>query len=165
MTGRPEAWQIIRSALEVLWSGGDQEADGGVGTAQQILDAGEITLPHGLISDAYDSLGNHYRLPAVVVSDPTNISYTPPSDIDEDTLLHTVADKEEDIDEEDDAAALRREAKGKAVIKAEDLIKVTARLSDTGRDLKIQHGKEESVRLFIQRLTAESGVRPFPGPE
>ncbi len=43
-------------------------------TAQGILDAAAVTLPTGnLVDGCYDEVGNLYRLPEVVVSDPLNI--------------------------------------------------------------------------------------------
>jgi Ubiquitin-binding domain len=46
---------------------------GDVATAQGILDAAGITLPTGnLVDGCYDEVGNLYRLPEVVVSDPVN---------------------------------------------------------------------------------------------
>jgi Ubiquitin-binding domain len=47
---------------------------GDVATAQGMLDAAGITLPTGnLVDGCYDEVGNLYRLPELVVSDPANI--------------------------------------------------------------------------------------------
>ncbi|KAH7110964.1 hypothetical protein EDB81DRAFT_863008 [Dactylonectria macrodidyma] len=65
VTRRPEVWQTIHAALQVLWDPVDQDAqdDGsnGLATAQMILSAAEISLPTGnLVNGVYDALGNYY---------------------------------------------------------------------------------------------------------
>lgn len=158
MTGRPEIWLVIRSALEVLWAGGDaQDEDGGLATAQQILGAGEVTIPSGnLVDGVYDALGAYYQLPAHIVSDPTNLVPSPEET--DDTTKHDEGEEEQTDEEE---ILRRREAKGKGVISAKDLIHVTARLSDGGApDLVIQHGRSDSVRLLVQRIMDGSGLTP-----
>jgi hypothetical protein len=69
VTGRPEVWQTIKTALEVTWAGGDaEEDDGGLKTAQVILNAASITLPHSTLDKGvYDVSGNFYALPKYIV--------------------------------------------------------------------------------------------------
>lgn len=70
-------------------------------------------------------------------------------------------DKEEDKDEgpEDEEAERRREEKGKAVIKEEDLISVKARLSDRGGpDLVLSIGKDQTVRSLVRKIQEEANV-------
>jgi len=156
VTGRPEIWLVIRSALEVLWAGGDaQDEDGGLATSQQILDAGEVTIPSGnLVDGVYDALGAYYQLPAHIVSDPTNLVPSP-----EETDNTTKHDEGEEEETDEEEILRRREAKGKGVISAKDLIYVTARLSDAGApDLVIQHGKNLPLHSLVQRIMDESGV-------
>jgi len=80
--GRPEVWQAIKAVLEVLWSGGDpDDNDGGLLTAQGILDAAGITLPSGvMVGGVYDSFGFRYVIPEYIVSDPVNLRVTRPAE-------------------------------------------------------------------------------------
>jgi hypothetical protein len=138
VTGRPEIWQTIRVALEVLWRKGDlHEDDGGLATAQSILTAADITIPTGdLANGVYDSFGNFYPLPEYVVSDPVKME----------------GKSEEEEESEDELK--RRDEKGKGV-----MVELKARLSDGGgRDLVLRVGKDDSVRLVTKRIMEASGV-------
>ncbi|KAK7942462.1 uncharacterized protein PG986_011575 [Apiospora aurea] len=103
VTGRPEVWQTIRAALDVLWEADaaarkrsnaattaattENEEDGGgephqstvddntaLATAQSILKAAEVTLPTGnLANGVYDALGTYYAVPEWIVCDPVNV--------------------------------------------------------------------------------------------
>ncbi|RFU36034.1 hypothetical protein B7463_g377, partial [Scytalidium lignicola] len=159
VAGRPEIWQTIRVALEILWSGGDPEDDdGGVATAEQIFEAAGITVPTGdLANGVYDALGAFYSLPEWIVSDPANMQASA-----EDGESSEGSDKagNDDVEEMDEEEILkRREEKGKGVINAQDLIKVTARLSEgNGTDIIVNIGRNDSVRLLSRRILEESGV-------
>lgn len=69
VTGRPEVWQTIKTALEVIWAGGDPaDQDGGIKTAHEILKAASITLPHSTLErGVFDVTGVFYSLPQYVV--------------------------------------------------------------------------------------------------
>lgn len=69
VTGRQEVWQTIRTALEVIWAGGDPvDQDGGIKTAHEILKAASITLPHSTLDrGVFDVTGVFYSLPQYVV--------------------------------------------------------------------------------------------------
>jgi len=158
VTGRAEIWQTLKASLEVLWSGGDPgEEDGGLGTAQMILDAAGITIPSGdLVGGAYDPFGNHYSLPEPIVSDPTNMAVAPASNDDGDK---TGDEGSEAPDEEE--IVRRREEKGKGVMNEADLMEIGAKLSDRdSRPLKISISKQDSVRLVSQKLLDASGLQP-----
>lgn len=149
----------MKASLEVLWSGGDPgEDDGGLATAQMILDAAGITLPSGdLVGGAYDPFGNHYSLPEPIVSDPTNMAATPPTNDNDDK---TGDEGSEAPDEEE--IIRRREEKGKGVLNEADLTQIRAKLSD--RDslpLTITISRQDSVRLVIQKLFDASSVSLF----
>jgi hypothetical protein len=150
-----EIWQTLRVALEIIRSERNPEdEEEGLATAQQILDAAEITLPTGdLINGAYDGFGAFYPMPAYIVSDPTNIAHEEPAEVDD-------GGKGEDSEEVDEDELLkRREEKGKGVLNPADQIHVKARLSDGGGpDLRVSIGKDDSVRLLARRLLEESGV-------
>jgi hypothetical protein len=144
----------LKTALQVLWSGEDGE-EGGIATAQTILEAADVTLPTGdLANGAYDAFGALYSLPEWVVADPVNL-VVEEDDEGEEGLMKG---NPEVVDEEEEAAR-RREEKGKAVLAAADVISVTARLSDRGgADVTVQLGKADSVRLLTKRIFEESGV-------
>ena len=150
----------LKAALQVLWAG-DDGGEGGIATAQTILEAADVTLPTGdLANGAYDAFGALYSLPEWVVSDPVNLVMEESDEV-EDGL---VKGNPEVIDEEEEAAR-RREEKGKAVLAAADVIAVTARLSDRGgADVTVQVGKADSVRLLTKRIFEESGVSAFVSP-
>jgi hypothetical protein len=139
MTGRPEIWQTLRAALEVLCTDGDDvNHDGGVATAQKILDAAGITLPAGdMVNGAYDGFGAFYPLPECIVSDPTNL------------VSETLGEAKQPngASDEVDAERLRqRGGKAKKVVNPEDMVTVKASRSDGVKtDLVIRAADEDSV--------------------
>lgn len=117
-------------------------------------------MPTGDLADgAYDPLGNYYQLPAHIVSDPTNISSGANGIA---ALGESKADLTagEDTAQGEDDQEQRREEKGKAVVNTRDLVSVTIRMSDTSRDLKVEVGKDETVRSIINYIVQEIGVSP-----
>jgi hypothetical protein len=144
----------LKTALQVLWAG-EEGDEGGIATAQTILEAADVTLPTGdLANGAYDAFGALYSLPEWVVSDPINLAVDDGDEVEEEL----VKDNSEVADEEEEATR-RREEKGKAVLAAADVISVKARLSDRGgEDVTVQVGKVDSVRLLTKRIFEESGV-------
>ncbi|KAJ8061132.1 hypothetical protein OCU04_010206 [Sclerotinia nivalis] len=160
VSGRPEIWQAIKAALEVMWKGGEAgEEDGGLGTAQMILNAAEITLPDGdmAVRGCYDSSGALYRVPEHVVSDPANL-------LDDDTTGTTgksddegeLAEESEEVDEE---VLRRRETKGKA--KAKEMIAVKARFQHgINGDIVFKIGKNDSVRSLVKVIAQKLEVSP-----
>ncbi|OAQ81387.1 ubiquitin supergroup [Purpureocillium lilacinum] len=165
VTGRPEIWQTIHAALQVLWDPATEDSndDGlnGLGTAQSILSAAEISLPTGdLANGVYDSLGNYYQLPQWVVADPTNLADESDPDGKGGDLStgagETIAADFDDMPADD--AERRREEKGKRVLDAREQIKVRARLSDSGRDIEVSVGKTDPVRSVIRTIASESAT-------
>ncbi|TGO48003.1 hypothetical protein BOTNAR_0498g00100 [Botryotinia narcissicola] len=160
VTGRPEIWQAIRASLEVMWKGGKPgEDDGGLATAQMILNAEEITLPDGdmAIRGCYDSTGALYRVPEHVVSDPANI-------LDDATVEATgksddEGDAAEESEEVDEEILRRRETKGKA--KAKEMISVKARFQHgINGDIVFKIGKNDPVRSLIKTITQRLEISP-----
>ncbi|KAI0426111.1 hypothetical protein F5Y09DRAFT_346005 [Xylaria sp. FL1042] len=173
VTGRPEVWQVLRTALEAMWDADikrasgvepiDDDGAGGLVTAQGLLKAAEVTLPTGDLSNGvYDSLGNYYPLPEWIVSDPTNVvedSRAQRQSVDKDGKGDddlTGEDTTEEVDE--DEALRRREEKGKAVVDIKNLVKVRARLSETYPDVVISIDADESVRSLARKIAEESGL-------
>ncbi|PHH92066.1 hypothetical protein CDD83_9092 [Cordyceps sp. RAO-2017] len=171
VTGRPEIWQTIRAALQVLGQpaipddSNDEDLDG-LATAQSILSAAEISLPTGdLANGAYDSLGNYYQLPPWVVADPTNLAQDAPL---RHARTHSAAadasaDDDDDEDDDDDDLARRssqrrREEKGKAVLDLRDQVVLRARLSETGRDIELAVAKSDTVRSVARHIALESSL-------
>lgn len=133
-------------------------------TAQSIIDAAGITVPTGdLCQGCYDEQGALYRLPRCIVSDPENM-------VQEDSASRC-DDGYDDFDTDDSKLSLdeasgdeliagdsgdRRDEKGK--ISERDLIRVTARLSDSGSDVVVSVGKDQTVGLIARRVQQEAGV-------
>jgi hypothetical protein len=166
VTGRAEVWGALSVATELLRSGDTT-------TAQGIVDAAGITVPTGDLCDGcYDENGALYRLPEVIVMDPSNVV-----DAENDSATHRLssetttgigddvmsdgkvaADDSDDVYEDEDEVERRREEKGKEIER--DLIRVKARLSDRGGpDLTIVIGKSYSVGALVRRVQTEAKVR------
>ncbi|KAG4417351.1 hypothetical protein IFR04_009492 [Cadophora malorum] len=161
-SGREETWQAIRTALEILWAGGDpgaEDNDGGLATAQAILRAAGVTIPSGdLTAAVYDANGARYELPEYIVCDPTNIVEMP-TRTEEDE-----GDKsEEDGETADEAELLRRDEirRGKAVVNPDDMIDIKVKLSDRdNRPLVVTINKQDTVRIVTKKIYEESGLEP-----
>lgn len=160
---RPEIWQTLHAALQVLWEANpedSQDEDNALATAQTILTAAEISLPTGnLVNGAYDALGNLYALPEWVVADPDNLAddRDPDSKGDGSTAGEETAGEDDD-DADSEEAERRREEKGKGVLDEREMVTFRARLSETGRDIKVTVAKTDSVRSVIKKITEQSTV-------
>lgn len=103
------------------------------------------------MNGAYDEVGNFYQMPEHIINDPTNVILSSQDDI-----PNGGNTGEETEDEE---AEIRREEKGKTVLKSGDIMKVKARLSDRGGpDIVVPLGKEQSTRVLIRRIQEEANV-------
>ncbi len=177
VTGRPEIWQTLHSALEVLWDadiasnqaetstiGGEEEQPSvALATAQTMLLAADITLPSGdLAQGVYDAFGNYYPLPECIVADPVNIGHEQghTSVTDSKLVLTGLEVSAGDDDLDDDEAERRREEKGKAVLNLETQITVRARLSENSHDVIVTLGKDETVRSLARKISDEAHVCP-----
>ena len=168
MTGRQEIWAALRTTTELIRSGE-------IETAQGILDASGITLPTGTLLDGcYDSLGNLYKVPQPVISDPLDLAEESAyahgrstSNIDGDTImgeseakvaaLDGEGEKNGDPEEDIEAIEKRREEKGKSVER--DIVKVRCRLSDRGGpDVVVSLGKSQNVGTLVRRVAIEANV-------
>lgn len=177
VSGRPEVWQTLNAALEVLWEADitrqspatipehgvqDDEHDPAVAlaTAQSILNAGDILLPTGdLANGAYDSLGNYYQLPPQVVCDPVNIVASEDTLGDSKNALKATEGTTRHAEEEDLSDDERhREKKGKGVDDVSSRVVAVIRLSETSKDLRLRVGKNETVRSIVRRVVEKTGV-------
>lgn len=185
VSGRPEVWQTLKAALEVLWEADTarqspaatpengalhedvDERDPAVAlaTAQTILNAADILLPTGdLANGAYDALGNYYELPPQIVCDPVNIVANEDALSDGKDGLGTAQGTSGVADQDLDVVERRREEKGKAVVDVRSQRLATIRLSETSKDLKLHVGKDETVRSIIRRVIEETGVSTLWSP-
>ncbi|KAJ4133891.1 hypothetical protein NW768_005483 [Fusarium equiseti] len=162
VTGRPEIWQTIHAALQVLWDPASQDAqdDGsnGLATAQMILSAAEISLPTGNLSNGvYDSLGNYYQLPEWAVSDPQNVQedHAPGAKGNVSTAGDDTAADEELSDDEIDG---KKQEKGKELDEPKELVKLRARLSENGQDINVNISESETVRSIAKKIALEAGL-------
>lgn len=157
MTGRPEVWAALATAITLIRAND-------LSTAQGIIDAAGVTVPTGdLCEGAYDEQGVLYRLPQCIVSDPRNM------------VIGEIETEGEGQEDEDDLAdgklasgdasgdeliaqdmERRREEKGKT--SERDLIRVQARLSDRGSDLIVLINKGQSVGFLARKLQQEAKV-------
>jgi hypothetical protein len=110
------------------------------------------------VNGAYDTLGNYYALPEHIVADPTNLAEAPsPREVEDDGAKNGEGGGAESEGEDDDEILRRREQKGKAV-----MVEVIARLSDqSGPDVTVQVGKDDSVRLVTRKVFVAAGVSPL----
>ncbi|KAF4978904.1 hypothetical protein FZEAL_4790 [Fusarium zealandicum] len=162
VTGRPEVWQTVHAALQVLWDPVSQDAqdDGsnGLATAQMILSAAEISLPTGNLSNGvYDALGNYYQLPEWVVCDPRNVQEDQQEGAKGDILI-AGDDTAADDDLSDDEMEGRKQEKGKEVIDVREQVALRARLSENGQDIKVSITESEMVRSVARKIAQEAGL-------
>jgi hypothetical protein len=162
VTGRPEIWQTIHAALQVLWDPASQDAqdDGsnGLATAQMILSAAEISLPTGdLANGVYDVFGNYYQLSEWAVSDPQNVGEDQETGAKGD--ISTVGD-DTAADEElsDDELDGKKQEKGKEVDEVQKVVKLRARLSENGQDINVNISELETVRSIAKKIALEADV-------
>lgn len=157
VTGRREVWDALRLACDVIRHGDLAEAQG-------ILDAINVTCPHGRVASGrgskrekgglYDEYGALYEIPPWVLADPADV----------------IEDEEKDLageDDEDDkhhnptvATALPRNEKGKG--RAEDigeLVSLRARLSDQATDVTVEIGTKQRLSVAITALEKRIGPR------
>ena len=148
VTGHPEVWQTLKTALEVIWAGGDPaDSDGGWATAQAILRAASITVPNGQIhKGVFDQQGAKYDLPKHIVCDPKNLAVEDPVVVD-DGSKDEIRDKSEGVSEEEDEEVIlqRREEKGKGI--EVEQMRLRARRNDgASHDLVISAGRQDTVK-------------------
>lgn len=153
--------------MQVLWAGGGTgEQDGGLATAQGILDAAGITVERGdLTKLLYDPFGRSYEIERHVVSDPQNLAPSSPlpKDDDGDKGEDDKGEDEESEELDEEQIIRRREEKGKAVVNEADQMHATVRFSEaTLPDREISFAKDETVRSILRRLKEEINVSNPP---
>ncbi|KAJ5491155.1 hypothetical protein N7539_002722 [Penicillium diatomitis] len=167
VTGRPEIWAALETALTIM-RGGD------LATAQSIIDAAGVTIPTGdLCEGCYDEQGVLYRLPQCIVSDPENMAQTTSSGADDAIRAIETTQDDGDLDVLPDGKPVTEDASGdelmaddlerrrdeKGKTSERDLVRVQARLSDRGGpDLTLTIGKSQSVGFLIRKIQQDAGV-------
>jgi hypothetical protein len=148
----------------VLWSGGDEgDTDGGLATAQTILDVAGITIPTGdLAGGAYDSFGAHYSLPEYIVSDPQDLAEVPAGN------SNRGEDKSGEEGEDslsEDEILRRRQEKGKGVLNDEDMITIRVKVSDREETpLRVTISREDKLKTVAFKILEEAEVRVLSHP-
>ena len=175
--GKEHIWQAIRSALEVLWEGGDaMDQDGGLATADTLLRSAGVILPKGdMCRGVYDESGYKYVIPREVISDPENIlteaeaaAPTAQGVQEINSEEHNCTEErnsnaEGDVSEEGDNPSAeeilrRKEEKGKG--RAIDMVQVRARRNDSQYDIVVQSDRTENVAILKQRFTKAAELQP-----
>lgn len=167
VTGRPEVWAALSTAITLM-------REGDLATAQSIVDAAGLTIPTGdLCEGCYDEQGVLYRLPQCIVSDPENMVQTTLSTANDITRDGGATQEEEDTEALSDGKLATDDASGDELIREDierrrdekgktserDLIRVQARLSDRGGpDLVLSIGKGQSVGFLARKIQQEAGV-------
>ncbi|KAJ5180645.1 hypothetical protein N7492_003855 [Penicillium capsulatum] len=164
VTGRPEVWAALSTAISLLRTGD-------LATAQSIVDAAGVTIPTGdLCEGCYDEQGVLYHLPQCIVSDPENIvgaaSSVPKATIrpseqegDPDALSNGNLATDDTSGDELITQDLERRRDEKGKTSERDLIRVQARLSDReGPDLVLLVGKCQSVGFLARKVHQEAEI-------
>lgn len=185
VTGRPEIWQTLRAALEVLWENdaarrlatapstateeeseqGDDEDDShdvdvtALATAQSILKAAEITLPTGnLANGVYDQLGHYYALPEWIVRDPVNVAKQEEDDVED-------ARRDEELDEDRKGGALASTAAvaGRETADAEEALRRREEkgkaVVDERQRIRVRARLSENAKDVVIRVGSDDTVR------
>ncbi|XP_072293687.1 ubiquitin domain-containing protein 1a isoform X2 [Eucyclogobius newberryi] len=132
--GRKEIWDALRAAAFAAESN-DLEL------AQAIVDGACITLPHGSLTGSYDELGNHYLLPAYILSPPTNL-------ISEKSTDNKVPDNTQKPAQ---SPKSRQEFKLRVRLSTGKDVRLTASLVDAIAELKKQLQEHEDIDVSCQR--------------
>ncbi|KAF4122370.1 UBQ protein [Geosmithia morbida] len=167
VTGRTEVWQTIHAALEALWADTTGQDSDALAMAQTILSAADISIPTGnLANGVYDTLGNFYSLPDLIVCDPTNVAPGSSHDEDDDDngddakpVLSSSGggtrpnDDPDDDDETPATSTATRGGRGKAVAEAhEEQVTLRVRLSENGCDYQVSVALSENVRSVVRKV-------------
>jgi len=139
---------------------------GNTAEAQGILDALNVTCPHGRIATGrgrkrekgglYDERGELYDIPAWVLTDPEDVV----EDEEKDAEGGAVDGAEDGGDAGSTAPAQPREEKGKG--RAEDLgelIRLRARLSDRGTDILVSVGTKQKIADIVRLIKEKIGKK------
>ncbi|KAK6529273.1 hypothetical protein TWF281_008452 [Arthrobotrys megalospora] len=149
VSGRPEIWNTIRSVCEMLM---EDDSEPQLATAREMLAAAEITTPTGMFENgAWDNMGNRYKVPRHIVSNPLNVGKASPP--------RQSSDSQESID------SIKSDMSGgQGGSKAFETIAHTAkfRVQDAGNswDITIEFWSDEKVKKIIKRIIQKVGLSP-----
>lgn len=170
VAGRPEVWDAIRAAADLLLRGQIEDAQG-------ILDAACITCPSGRVAKGrgrdrvrgglFDERGRIYEVPDWVVRDPEDLREDEISLVEKDAGEDDEEDENQDYEEEDKEFASgsvqsRRGAKGKGRATGEEQ-RVRVRFSTGDPDVEVTLFSTQTVaalqRLLRERIERDKRVR------
>lgn len=147
-----EVWNALALVAESM-------RHGDLAQAQAIMDAANITCPHGRVArgrgknrqleGVYDSRGKLYEIPYWLVTDPADI-------------IEQGDDEKDTDDTRDDATSLqaaREKGKGRADGDIGDEVRVTARLNNTARDVTVAIGTKQTISVLRRNIEEQSHVR------
>lgn len=150
-----EVWNALAIVAESM-------RQGDLAQAQAIMDAANITCPHGKVArgkgknrqqeGVYDSRGKLYEIPYWLVTDPADI-------IEDDGDEKNIEGTEDDEASEDVASNLQAREKGKG--RADDIgdeVRVTARLN-TARDVTVTIGTKQTILVLRRKIEAQSNIK------
>ncbi|KAL5615674.1 uncharacterized protein BROUX77_001511 [Berkeleyomyces rouxiae] len=181
--GRPEIWQSLRAALELLWVSDRAQETGrlreiAMSTAQSIIDAAGITIPTGNPSHGvYDSRGHLYQLPREIICDPQDIIQAEGVISDRNSV--TTAEEEEaeasfiqdeqakkgaldsnNLSSTTNSVAASAAAAASASVMTLSLIKLTVRLSQGAQDVVVEASLAEPIRTIKKTIAAKAQLLP-----
>ncbi|PAA91073.1 hypothetical protein BOX15_Mlig015324g2 [Macrostomum lignano] len=145
--GRREIWDALRAAACAM-EASDHEL------AQAIISGAGIMLPRGLLTDSYDELGTRYQLPLYVLSAPSNLADSPPPTLDNsggnggggddaDGSYSNGGGNDAARNDLDDSTAEQPPVAP---------VNLKLRLSNNGRDIRLQVSSEDTVAKAKRRL-------------
>jgi len=133
--GRREIWDALKAACETE----------DVTLAQAILDSANIFLPTGVLTDAYDELGNKYTIPVYCISEPTNL-------VNDDGSSRSGGDANRTASRSSLAEQRGREIALKVRLSTMKDLKLTMNENDSIRNLKEQVQELEKIPIDQQRV-------------
>ncbi|XP_028391642.1 ubiquitin domain-containing protein 2-like [Dendronephthya gigantea] len=122
--GRKEIWDALKAATE----------QDDVSMAQAIVDSANITLPTGSLTEAYDELGNNYKVPLYCINKPSNLLKN------DDICEMATNDNEEEKD-----------------VPTGEAYPVKFRLS-TGKEMKLQIYPSDTIHKLKKMINKREGV-------
>lgn len=137
--GKIEIWNALRAAI------GACESDN-YSLAQAIIDCAQITLPHGVLSDCYDELGNRYQLPNYLIERPLNLKKK---------VSENQPAKEKVMKEAAKLSEISESAKA-----AKKQLQLKFRFSGNFDELKLTLSPSETVEVVKQRIAKIHSIEP-----
>ncbi|KAK6511847.1 hypothetical protein TWF481_000753 [Arthrobotrys musiformis] len=147
VSGRPEVWATIKGICEMLMEDNSAEA---LANARSMLAAAEITLPNGSFeSGAWDKMGNRYKVPRHILSNPANVGKASPP--------------RTSIKSKDSKESIKSDmAEGREATLTAMPYMVKFRVQEGGNvsDMEIEVWTDEKLKRAANRLIVKAGLSP-----